>query len=236
MDYLRYWSLRHSPFNAAGRFFFVGKAQREVIGWVESLLESGDDFGVVANRGGCGMTTLLGQLCQTRGIGDRATEFVLTRALPERYSRAVDAFALALRLPGGAHSVAAALSDTESESIQKIWLIDEAVPISIADCEELSRRFSSLTVIKAVSRKPDAIAVTESRRLTVLEPLDLCETTRFIKQSLRAAGCTDEPFSRQSIERIHRLSAGRIKNVCELSEKFLHLVANEHSQTRRQAA
>ena len=224
MDYLRYWSLRHSPFHASGRFFFTGAAQRRAIAGVESWVTRGHSFGLLVSSNGQGTTTLLNHLCSNRGFGDCATEFVLTPGGRSQVFRPLDLLAEQLGMGSSANiesSVAAALNASARQSIRTVWLIDQCAEVTATGARRLAKQFQSLTVVAAVGDHVDHRIGIGPRQRISLGPLDLKETQSFIQHSLRAAGCVGKVFSTTSVERIHRWSLGSIKLICQLSEQLL---------------
>ncbi len=239
VDYLRYWSLRHSPFHTGGRHFFTGAAQRRAIAAVQRWVTQGIRLGVLINPGGCGMTTLLKHLSDSRGYGDCATEFILTTDALNPPSRAIDALAAGLgikRSRTAESEVAAALNASQQRSIYTVWLIDQSANIAALNAYRISKKFPSLTLITALASNGLTHIGSAPHNGIPLGPLNLKETSDFIDQSLRLAGGIDNPFSQRVVKEIHQLSGGRIKTICRLSESLLAAAATpQFRQTPRAA-
>jgi type II secretory pathway predicted ATPase ExeA len=224
MDYLRYWSLRHSPFHTGGRSRFLAAAYRSAAARVHFLVGQGVSLAALISSRGVGTTTLLHHLADTRGVGDCATEFIVSASRQTRTDRAIDVFAASLGICVDRNSeanVSAAINASAARSIRTVWLIDESGGVDPRQARILANRFCALTVILTVGiRDADRLAIPKRQRVN-LRNFSREETEQFIEQSLRIAGCAGRPFSKASVDRIHQLSGGKVKAICQIAERLL---------------
>ena len=79
MGYLGYWALFAKPFaRAEGDYFFSAAPQREAIAGLSYVTASQFGAAFLVSPRRCGASRLMQHVCQMHGLGDCATEVLMT--------------------------------------------------------------------------------------------------------------------------------------------------------------
>jgi len=240
MDYLRYWSLYEKPFGrTGGTRFFQGFPQREAIARLHYLVAGGISCGILLSPGGCGVTTLLGYVATSNGLGDCAVDMLRTRGdQPDQgavYADLADALGIVSRHPTElAHQIPAVIDATSRQSVRTVWLID-GCGVAAAEVARrlIDRQFRFSAVMAADSRSAQGLAITLGCCPLRIElpPLSLDDTSRFVHHALRSSGASQEIFTDAAMVRLHEIGQGRIGILTSVAELAL-IVGAAHEVPR----
>lgn len=244
MDYLEYWSLFDKPFDhdASSRFYW-GAPQREFLAGMHYLAMHSQPIAVLLSPGRCGATSLLSELNQTCGLGDSAVEVIWTdgdqldaATVRVELARSLELSDSANHLEQGIHSAIRASAD---QRVKTIWLIDRCrlpaakVARQLAQTHEM---FSAVLVPSEIDGRQLARLLDRSQLSTTpifieLEPFDLPETFRYVRQSVAVAGGKPDCWTDAGIVRLHEMGQGRIANLSPLAEAAMLLAARHQMRS-----
>ncbi|TWU40776.1 hypothetical protein [Novipirellula artificiosorum] len=231
----RYWRLSDTPFSpcrATG--CFLGGAQKSSLARLASLLAKRTRCISLVSHSGCGTSTLLERLAQFQGLGDLATQFLITQCVTAIHPDPI----LRELIEGLGHgTVGKDLTQTfESfveragqDGIQTVWLSDGYS----SGVLRVMERFSHLPTFSAViaARPRHSVRFQQHVDLGVPEvrhaAFDLDDTRQFIEQSLLRVDGRSDIFSTAAIGRIHEIGQGRVKSIMRLAADSLAAGARE---------
>ena len=234
MEYLRHWGLHDKPFlNAYSSFFFAAATQRESIAGLSYFAGSRFSTAFLVAEPGCGSTYLLNHISRLNGMGDCATEVVVTRQTRGDCAAVADGLADALGIRQtiadvGAIGLDLAIEACDREGVRLIWCIDELDPCSFGTARNLLASHKNLRVV--FSATPESCSKYEhacrhpSMRID-LDAIGLDDVVEYVEKGIEFAGGTRQLFDDNAKVRISELSEGRIAQVAHLAESALCLAA-----------
>lgn len=235
MGYLGYWALFDKPFaRTDGDYFFSAAPQREAIAGLSYFTAShfGAAFLVASRR--CGVSWLMRHVCQMSGMGDCATEVVITEGLQHDCSEVAASLgqALGIRTESG-HSITLETIDTAIETchhdgVKVVWLIDRVSPCTINTARGLVASHSNLSVVLAATpNEHHRFAPSFGERVVQvdLDPLSLDETADYLRGGLANVGCQQPIFQDGAAVRLHEFTSGAIADLAMAAEVSLAVAA-----------
>lgn len=248
MDYWKHWSLFSPPFTSEARrgiepAFYCGTPQREAIARLHYLIGSNLSCGLMIAESGCGLTTLLGHVSRSTGIGDTAVETVLTSGQVASENDAWEQLAAAMRVRLSGNGVANdVLTQAEllcRQDVRLVWLVDGCDSSTARVARKLmDSRFSMTAVLAAHSEHARQVCVEVGQCPLRMEltPLSLEETSQYVNwclQNVRAASAVagqEAIFTDTALVRLHELSEGRIGWIGRIAELGLMIGAAHQMQ------
>jgi type II secretory pathway predicted ATPase ExeA len=235
MNFLRHWSLNHSPFGpvTSTETFYAGLSQREAIARLEYLIRSESRSALMLSERGCGATTLLTRVSGTSGLGNAAVDAVLTSGGVNSPAAALARLAAGLAIDPFADHVAQRITEAITASgrnqVRTLWLIDRCDFHTASVAATLSATTRSLcTVMCTTSQLASELRGTlDCCPLRIdLEPFELDDTIGFVRYSLAAAGSLENVFDDAALVRLHELSDGKVAFVGAIAQLALMAAAS----------
>ncbi|TWU40360.1 hypothetical protein Q31b_37090 [Novipirellula aureliae] len=219
----RYWKLSADPFSPdVENWFFVGSPQRAALAQFGLRVPKKPPVISLVASPANGTTTLLKHLSLFRGVGNTATQFAFLgkREVAILHDRVIQQ-----------EGVLSNLKSLANRGVHSIWMSDCYHACLLRLMQKL-KNVSALTFLIAMS--PDDFLRSEMHLGTLppkieLQPMPLDDTRQFILQSMRRVDGDASIFAESAIERLHRVTGGRIGEIACLANRALTLAAQEHS-------
>lgn len=235
MKYLGYWALFDKPFaRCEGDYFFSAAPQREAIAGLSYVTASqfGAAFLVAPRR--CGTSWLMRHVCQMHGLGDCATEVVLTQGRQHDCGEVAEALSQAMGIRaelGQGYSlelIDKAIEACHRDGVKVVWLIDGVASCTIISARSLLSSHPNLSVIMCATPAEHDRYATLLREAVVqvdLDPLSLDETADYLRGGLADVGCQRTLFQDGATVRLHELTGGAIADLSNAAEVCLAIAA-----------
>lgn len=241
-----YWKLRESPFQSGceGNYFYASPTHEEALARMHFLVEQRRPLGILSGAGGTGKSATLAvfgtelpavrfRVCRRNltGLDTRSLLWTFAAALHTNPGLEDDAFQLWRYIDD-------AIGQNGIEGVTTVFLLDDADYASTDAILPIQR------LVKVFPGKVSILLATETatnKRLSGLANLvdlhirldrwDEFDSAEFIRQSLRKAGCDKAIFDDLALARIHELSGGVPRSLCQLAE--LALIAGAGQERKR---
>ncbi|EMI18277.1 hypothetical protein RMSM_04790 [Rhodopirellula maiorica SM1] len=234
-DVLKYWRLSALPFSESpGQWFFAGAAQKSALAEIAHSLSVHARCVIVQSQPQCGVSSLLHQLVCSRGMGDRATQCVMTDA-----SRTWDVSSTIRQLSRGLgidtisavrrhrttemRELRRAIEFLAQQRVYTVWLVDGVTPAvlsvlkSVSDIEHVSLVMAATET--QVKRLP--VARISDYRTVQLDSFTAEDTDHFLSQSVTRVGGRQTLFHPRAVEQLHAHSGGRVGILKQLAASSL---------------
>ena len=233
MGYLRYWALFNKPFaRTEGDYFFSAPPQREAIAGLSYFAASGFGTAFLVAPPRCGASWLMRHVGRMHGLGDCATEVVLTTGLHQNCGDVAGSLGQALAIhsnidePVTLEMVDLAIRASEADGVHVLWMIDGLHPCTITTARSLLASHGNLSVVLSVT--PDeycrfaSLLGREDQTLRLdLDPLCVEETINYLGHALADVGCRRTLFDDGAAVRLHELTGGAIADLSLAAEASL---------------
>ena len=235
MEYLQYWALFNKPFaRVEGDYFFAAAPQREAIAGLSYFAASPFDTAFLVAPRRCGASWLMRHVSQMHGLGNCATEVVITDGMQLDCRSITQSLARAMGIASDfRRTTSLALVDQAIESCQRsdvhvLWMIDRLQACAIQTARSLLASHSNLSVV--ITATPDQHCQFKgffgSQVVQVdLTPLTLEETAAYLREGLADVGCQLTLFHDVAVVRLHELSGGAIADLATAAEIALSVAA-----------
>lgn len=235
MGYLGYWALFDKPFaRVEGDYFFAAAPQREAIAGLSYFASSPFDLAFLVAPRRCGASWLMRHVSQMHGLGDCATEVVITDGMQLDCRSVTQSLARSLGIASDFRRTSSlALVDQAIESCQRfgvhvLWMIDRLQACAIQTARSLLASHPNLSVV--ITATPDQHCqfrgLFGSQVVEVeLAPLTVDETGCYLREGLADVGCQLTLFHDSAVVRLHELSSGAIADLAVAAEISLTVAA-----------
>ncbi len=253
--YLKYWGLQDIPFQAApdARSYVSLPTQEEALARMDFLSEGGGHLGLLLGAAGTGKTLLLSVFARRMRRRGYAVALVDRPVADPRHLLQMIATQLEPRLRGSESS--SQLWDALSERLLALRL--EGVPplVLIDHLDQLPQETQAIlyqllasqpaTMARlgvVVSLAGSGLSGMDERLVDLadlrmeLEPWSCAETEQFIVQRLLAVGRERVTFEEGAIIRLHDLTEGIPRRVCQLAQLALAAGAGQSLHTVDEAS
>ncbi len=241
MGYLGYWALFDKPFaRTEGDYFFSAAPQREAIAGLSYVTASqfGAAFLIAPRR--CGVSWLMRHVSHMHGLGDCATEVVITEGLQPDCSEVAGGLgqALGIRSEGGQSislaSIDRAIEGCHHNGVKVVWLVDGVAACTINTARSLLASHANLSVVIGATPAEHRRFAALFREVVVqvdLDPLSIDETADYLRGGLADVGCGRTLFQDGAIVRLHELTGGAIADLAIAAEVSLAVAARYQMDT-----
>ncbi len=235
MGYLGYWALFAKPFaRAEGDYFFSAAPQREAIAGLSYVTASQFGAAFLVSPRRCGASRLMQHVCQMHGLGDCATEVLMTGGIEHDCSEVSASLGRALGVRSDADQISSleqidsAIESCHREGVKVVWLIDRVNECVINTARSLLAVHPNLSVVMGatpVEHVRFARLLGDSPIQVDLDPLNVEETADYLRCGLADVGCKQTLFQDGAIVRLNELTAGAIADLAIAAEVSLAVAA-----------
>jgi hypothetical protein len=235
MGYLEYWHLFDKPFALGERDdYFAAAPQREAMAGLSYFATSPFQIAFLVAPRRCGSSRLMKHLSQMHGLGNCATEVVITegqqldcRSVAQSLGKSLG-IAFDFRRVAPLAMVDQAIESCRRDGVRVMWMIDRLQACAITTARGLLATHSNLSVVIAAT--PSQYARFEGyfgdQELRVdLVPLSVEETACYLRQGVEAVGGRSSLFHDNAIVRLHELTGGAIADLAIAAEVALEVAA-----------
>ncbi|TWU26921.1 hypothetical protein Pla52o_07770 [Novipirellula galeiformis] len=239
-DVREYWRLSDLPFSGdPDPWFFAGTPQKSCLAKLTECLATRTRGVLIPSEPQCGTTTLLSHLATNAGVGDLATQFVMTHGTREATVASIvsqlarglgiDHESVTGRRKIDCGEIERAMEFDARQQIHTVWLADglsEAVwkvlkSLSHCNC------FSIVVAAHDVRVTRLSMQVRQPCRTVALDRFTLDDTRDFIAQSIMRVGGRDALFHPRAVEQLHANSAGKVGVLTQFAASSLAIAARE---------
>jgi len=234
IGYLDYWALFDKPFTRpCGDYFFAAESQREAIAVLSRVVADPDSVVCLVAPRKCGLSTLMRHIAQMNGLGDCATETIITTTHRGRPNAELSlAQGLGIRMASGKNAwmpeIHASINSRQRAGACIIWMIDRGSPAHILFAHKLMGKHRNVTVVLGMTPwERDRSVATSAIPYAKIEltPLDLNETGRYLRDGLATVGGRASIFADNAVVRLHEMTQGAIADLAVAAEYLLALAA-----------
>lgn len=235
--YLSHWGLRESPFSITNdiAFYFNGPTQEEALARLHFLVEQGRSLGILSGGEGSGKSTVLSVFsrelhrvgnptCSVNVVGQDVRDFLwsLASGLGTNPRSDEDGFLLWRR-------IADRLEENHLLDVTTVLLLDDADSASRDVLNQVLRLLKShqekvTTIVSFDPMRTHRLGsdlLHHSQLRIHLDPWDEADVSEFLRSSLANAGRTKSVFDVSATTRLHELTGGIPRWVCQLAELAL---------------
>lgn len=236
IGYLDYWALFDKPFTRpCGDFFFAAEPQRAAIALLSRVVADPYRAARLVAPRKCGLSTLMRHVEQMHGLGDCATETIVTTTTQVERSGVEVAFGkgLGIRRASGKKSwireIHASIHSRQRAGVCIIWMIDRATPNHILFAQDLLAKHRNVTVVLGMTpweRDRFGGALTSQFAEIQLTALGVNETGKYLRDGLSSVGGRPAVFAENAIVRLHEITRGAIAELAIAAEFLLAFAAH----------